>query len=184
MQSYVLTAAGMPVPSMNGKEFRSSLPIFFSEGILQENEESYGTNDNYDLVNGHVFPTFIKRFVAARENRTEEVVWGTGKPLREFLHVDDVANAVYFFLQNRSESEVINIGYGTEVTVGELAEKIAAAGFKGEIKWDAAKPDGMYRKLMDSSKAQVLGWKPAITLDAGIERTIAAYQDFSNGISY
>lgn len=137
----------------------------------------YGTNDNYDPENSHVFPAFVRRFVtAARENRKEEVVWGTGKPLREFLHVDDVANAVYFFLQNHNEPEVINIGYGSDVTIGELAGKIAnAAGFKGEIKWDTTKPDGMYRKLLDSSKARALGWKPQIALDTGIERTVGEY---------
>ncbi len=138
----------------------------------------YGTNDNYDPENSHVFPAFIRRFAeAAQKNKAEEVLWGTGNPLREFLHVDDVANAVYFFLQNRNEPEVINIGYGSDVTIKELAEKIAqATGFQGEIKWDATKPDGMYRKLMDSGKAHALGWKPEISLDAGIQRTVLEYQ--------
>lgn len=137
----------------------------------------YGTNDNYHPEHSHVFPAFVRRFVeAAKINKKEEVVWGTGKPLREFLHVDDVASAVYFFMQNHNDPEVINIGYGSDITIRELAEKIAAAAnFKGEIKWDAAKPDGMYRKLMDSSKAHRLGWQPQITLDAGIERTILEY---------
>lgn len=138
----------------------------------------YGTNDNYDPENSHVFPAFVRRFVtAAREKQTEEIVcWGTGSPLREFLHVDDVANAVYYFMQNHNESEVINIGYGSDITIKELAEKIAkAAGFKGNIKWDSSKPDGMYRKLMDSSKAHALGWQPEITLDEGIERTVQEY---------
>lgn len=139
----------------------------------------YGTNDNYHPEHSHVFPAFIRRFVtAAQEGKTEEVVWGTGAPLREFLHVDDVANAVYFFLQNYDKPEVINIGYGSDITIRELAEKIAgAAGFTGEIKWDATKPDGMYRKLMDSSRAFSLGWKPEISLEAGIERTIAEYRN-------
>lgn len=138
----------------------------------------YGTNDTYDLVNGHVFPAFVRRFVeAARENRPEEVLWGTGKPLREFLHVDDVANAVYYFMQNHNEPEIINVGYGTDITIRELAEKIAAAaGFKGKINWDASRPDGMYRKLMDSSKARALGWSPQITLDEGIIRTVAEFR--------
>ena len=137
----------------------------------------YGTNDNYDPENSHVFPAFVRRFVtAARENKTEEVLWGTGAPLREFLHVDDVANAVYFFLQNHNDPEVVNIG--SDITIRELAGKIAAAaGFRGEIRWDASKPDGMYRKLMDSSKARKLGWKPEITLDEGIERTVREYAD-------
>ncbi|MBQ7208994.1 MAG: GDP-L-fucose synthase [Lentisphaeria bacterium] len=138
----------------------------------------YGTNDSYDPQNSHVFPAFVRRFVeAAREKRPEEVLWGTGKPLREFLHVDDVANAVYYFMQNHDDPEVINIGYGTDITIRELAEKIAAAaGFEGEIKWDASKPDGMYRKLMDSSRAHALGWKPQITLDEGIRRTVDEFR--------
>ena len=139
----------------------------------------YGTNDNYHPQNSHVFPAFIRRFVgAANEARTEEILWGTGKPLREFLHVDDVANAVFYFMQNHDEPEVINIGYGSDITIAELAQRIAdAAGFKGKITWDANKPDGMYRKLMDSSKANRLGWKPAITLDEGIARTIKEYRE-------
>ena len=139
----------------------------------------YGTNDNYDPENSHVFPAFVRRFVtAARENRAVEVVWGTGAPLREFLHVDDVANAVYYFMQNHNDPEVVNIGSGSDITIRELAGKIAAAaGFRGEIRWDASRPDGMYRKLMDSSKARKLGWKPEITLDEGIERTVREYAD-------
>jgi len=138
----------------------------------------YGTNDNYDLVNSHVFPALIRRFVeAAEEKRPEEILWGTGKPLREFLHVDDVANAVYHFMQNRSEPEVVNIGYGSDITIRELAEKIAtAAGFHGRISWDSSKPDGMYRKLMDSSRAHAMGWKPQITLDEGIRRTVQEFR--------
>uniref|UniRef100_UPI002591B68E NAD-dependent epimerase/dehydratase family protein n=1 Tax=uncultured Victivallis sp. TaxID=354118 RepID=UPI002591B68E len=139
----------------------------------------YGTNDNYDPENSHVFPAFVRRFVtAARENKTEEVLWGTGAPLREFLHVDDVANAVYYFMQNHNDPEVVNIGSGSDITIRELAGKIAAAaGFRGEIRWDASRPDGMYRKLMDSSKARKLGWKPEITIDEGIRRTIQEYKD-------
>ena len=138
----------------------------------------YGTNDNYHPENSHVFPAFIRRFViAAAEGKAEEILWGTGKPLREFLHVDDVANAVFYFMQHHDEPEVINIGYGSDITIAELAEKIAkAAGFQGKITWDASKPDGMYRKLMDSSRANSLGWKPSISLDEGIARTIQEYK--------
>ena len=144
----------------------------------------YGTNDNYHPENSHVFPAFIRRFVAAADERKDvEVLWGTGKPLREFLHVDDVADAVYYFMQEHDDPNVVNIGYGTDVTIAELAEKIAAAaGFHGRIEWDATKPDGMYRKLMDSSKARALGWKPKITLEEGVERTVKEYREaIANG---
>ena len=144
----------------------------------------YGTNDNYHPENSHVFPAMIRRFVtAADEHRAEEVLWGTGKPLREFLHVDDVANAVYYFLQNHDDPTVVNIGYGSDITIRELAEKIAsAAGFTGEIKWDASKPDGMYRKLMDSSRAHALGWRPEITREEGITRTVEEYVNGHSGL--
>lgn len=138
----------------------------------------YGTNDNYDPENSHVFPAFIRRFVEAAANNTPEItLWGTGSPLREFLHVDDVANAVYFFMQNHNDPEVVNIGYGSDITIKELAEMIAsAAGYKGKILWDASRPDGMYRKLMDSSRAHEFGWQPQITLEEGIHRTIMEYK--------
>ena len=106
----------------------------------------------------------------------EVTLWGTGAPLREFLHVDDVADAVYYFLQNRNEPEVINIGYGSDLSIRELAEKIAAAaGFTGRLRWDSSRPDGMYRKLMDSTRARSLGWSPKISLDEGIARTVREY---------
>lgn len=137
----------------------------------------YGTNDNYDPENSHVFPAFIRRFTEAAAKQLPEVtLWGTGAPLREFLHVDDVADAVYYFLQNRNEPEVINIGYGSDLSIRELAEKIAAAaGFTGRLRWDSSRPDGMYRKLMDSTRARSLGWSPKISLDEGIARTVREY---------
>jgi GDP-L-fucose synthase len=139
----------------------------------------YGTNDNYDPVNSHVFPAFIRRFVEAVENNTPEVVvWGSGVSLREFLHVDDVANAVYFFLQERDDPEVVNIGYGSDISIKELAEKVStAAGYTGKITWDTSKPDGMYRKLTDSSRAAALGWSAEISLDEGIARTIKEFRE-------
>lgn len=137
----------------------------------------YGTNDNYHPEHSHVFPAFIRRFVvAANDDIKEETLWGSGAPLREFLHVDDVANAVYFFMQNYNQPEVINIGYGSDVTIKELATRVAkAAGYTGKITWDSSRPDGMLRKLMDSSRAASLGWTPQIMLDAGIERTIKEF---------
>lgn len=120
----------------------------------------------------------VRRFVeAVREKQDEVVLWGTGKPFREFLHVDDLADAVYLLMQNYSDPEIINVGYGSDITIRNLAEKIAdAAGFRGTIGWDTSKPDGMFRKLMDSSKMQKLGWKPTISLDEGIKRAVAEYR--------
>lgn len=137
----------------------------------------YGTNDNYDPENSHVFSALIRRFSeATKANLPEVVLWGTGAPRREFLHVDDLANAVHHFMQTHNDPEMINVGYGNDVTIRELAEKVAAAaGFKGAIKWDTAKPDGMYRKLMDSTRAVNTGWTPQVTLDHGIEKMIDEY---------
>jgi GDP-L-fucose synthase len=137
----------------------------------------YGTNDNYHPEHSHVFPAFIRRFVEAVKQGAEEVVlWGSGAPLREFLHVDDVANAVYYFMHERDDATVVNIGYGSDITIKDLAIRVAeATGYKGKISWDSSKPDGMYRKLMDSSKATELGWQPHITLEQGIKRTVKEF---------
>jgi GDP-L-fucose synthase len=139
----------------------------------------YGTNDNYHPEHSHVFPAFIRRFVDASENKIAKVtLWGSGAPLREFLHVDDVANAVYFFMREHNDPHVMNIGYGSDITIKHLAKKIArSAGYNGEIAWDRSKADGMYRKLMDSSRATELGWKPQITLEQGIERTVKEFRE-------
>ncbi|MBS1370669.1 MAG: GDP-L-fucose synthase [Lentisphaeria bacterium] len=139
----------------------------------------YGTNDNYDPEHSHVFPALIRRFVEAAESGAPEVtLWGTGSVLREFLHVDDVARAVFFFMRERTDPEIVNIGSGSDLSIRELAEKIAAAaGYTGRICWDpAAAPDGMRRKLLDVSRARALGWRPEITLDEGIRRTVAEYR--------
>ncbi|MDQ0289872.1 GDP-L-fucose synthase family protein [Oligosphaera ethanolica] len=143
----------------------------------------YGTNDNYDPQHSHVFPALIRRFVeAARDGRPDVVLWGTGRPLREFLHVDDVAMAVLFFMEKHEDPNVVNVGYGSDVTIRELAEKIArAAGFQGRVAWDSSKPDGMYRKLMDSSKARQLGWAPTVSLDNGIRQTIEEFRALHSG---
>ena len=130
----------------------------------------YGPNDNFNLRTGHVLPALIRKFHEAKVERREEVVvWGTGAPLREFLHVDDLARGVVFCLDNYDEYEHINCGAGSETTIRDLAQSVGrATGFTGKIVLDATKPDGAPRKLMDSSKIRALGWKPEISLDDGI----------------
>jgi len=131
----------------------------------------YGPNDNYDLKGSHVLPALLRKFHEAKMNNEPFVeVWGTGSPLREFLHVDDLAQASYFLMQEYNEPGHINVGSGSEVSIKELAEMIKdITGYTGELKWDATKPDGTPRKLMDNSKINDAGWKPLIGLRAGIE---------------
>ncbi|HWQ90968.1 MAG TPA: GDP-L-fucose synthase [Clostridia bacterium] len=137
----------------------------------------YGPNDNYDLVNSHVLPALIRKFHEAKvSGATQVVCWGTGNPLREFLHVDDLARACVFLMEHHSEEQFINVGYGSDVTIRQLAETVKRiVGFGGEIVWDTSKPDGTPRKLMDSSRLFALGWRPQIDLEKGIG---LAYQDF------
>ena len=139
----------------------------------------YGPKDNYDLANSHVLPAFIRRFVEAAENgATTVTLWGTGAPLREFLQVDDLASAVVLTSEKYDSSMHLNVGSGEDLPIRELAEKVArAAGFAGEIEWDASKPDGTPRKVLDVSRIKALGWKPTITLDEGIASTIAWYKE-------
>ena len=139
----------------------------------------YGPNDNFDLEMGHVFPAFIRKFSEAVKNNSAEVLlWGSGSPLREFLHVDDLAKAVLLCMEKYDESQQINIGSGTEVTIKVLAQMISTkAGFKGKIVWDANRPDGTPRKILDNSKLEKLGWKPSVTLDEGISSTLNWYQN-------
>jgi GDP-L-fucose synthase len=134
----------------------------------------YGTNDNYHPENSHVLPALIRRIVLAKKNNEPSVtIWGSGTPRREFLHVDDLADACYFLLQNYNEQGLVNIGCGTDVSIKELAELIVAeVGYEGQIVFDTTKPDGTPRKLMDTSKINGFGWHPFITLDAGIKRTV------------
>ncbi len=130
----------------------------------------YGPNDNFDLTTSHVLPALIRKFHEAKEGGCKEVVvWGSGTPLREFLHVDDLARGVVFCLDNYDEYEHINCGAGSEISIRGLAECVGrATGFSGEIVFDATKPDGTPRKLMDSSKMRALGWEPTISLEDGI----------------
>ena len=137
----------------------------------------YGPNDNYDLQHSHVLPALIRKFHEAKTASAPTVTcWGTGSPLRDFLYADDLARACVFLLENYSEEEFINIGYGKEVSVRELTETVKRiVGFAGDIVWDTTKPDGMPRKLMDSSRLFALGWRPQVDLDTGIR---LAYEDF------
>jgi GDP-L-fucose synthase len=138
----------------------------------------YGPGDNYHPQNSHVLPALIRRFDEAREaGKSEVVAWGSGSPRREFLHVDDLADACAFLLENEKPPDWINIGTGTDVTICELTETVAAVtGFRGRITWDATKPDGTPRKLMDVSRLSALGWKARIGLREGIEKTYASYR--------
>jgi GDP-L-fucose synthase len=137
----------------------------------------YGPNDNYDLNNSHVLPAMIRKFHEAKEeNRPAVELWGTGSPLREFLHADDLADACYFLMQNYNEPGFVNVGVGADVTIKSLAEMIRdIVGYDGDINWNTDKPDGTPRKLMDVGKLHGLGWKHRIELEDGIRVT---YQDF------
>ena len=137
----------------------------------------YGTNDNYDLVNSHVLPAMIRKFHEAKEKGASHMtLWGTGSPMREFLHADDLAEACLFLMENYNDSTLVNIGTGEDVTIKNLAAIVKQiVGFQGEIVWDSTKPDGTPRKLMDVSKLHGLGWHHKIALEDGIK---LAYQDF------
>ena len=137
----------------------------------------YGPNDNFELQASHVLPAFIRRFVEAKaQARATETLWGTGAPKREFLHVDDLAQAVLHLSNSYDSSEHLNIGSGQDLTIKELAEMVAElTGFGGQIAWDSSKPDGTPRKVMDVSKVKNLGWAPKISLRDGIDSTIKWY---------
>jgi len=137
----------------------------------------YGTNDNYDLNNSHVLPALIRKVHEAKMNNAPSVtLWGTGKPLREFLHADDLADACYFLMQNYDEPEFVNIGVGEDISIKDLALLIKSIiGYEGKIQYDLSKPDGTPRKLMDVSKLTALGWKARISLSDGISRV---YEEF------
>ncbi len=137
----------------------------------------YGLNDNYHPQNSHVLPALIRKFHEAKESGASFVeIWGTGTPLREFLFADDLADACFHLMLNYNEKQFVNIGYGEDLTIKELAETVKnVIGFEGELKFDTTKPDGTPRKLMDSNKLFATGWKPKTTLTEGIK---IAYADF------
>jgi len=131
----------------------------------------YGPNDNYDLANSHVLPALLRKFYKAKlDNQPSVEIWGSGKPLREFLHVDDLAEACLFLMKNYSDPNTINVGYGKDLSILDLAILVKeVVGYEGEIVCDMSKPDGTPRKLMDSSKINGLGWRPKIDLKSGLE---------------
>lgn len=139
----------------------------------------YGPNDNYHPENAHVLPALIRRILIAHKNKEASVtIWGTGSPRREFLHVDDLADACYFLLKNYDMPGLINIGLGLDLTIKDLAMLIAKiVGYSGSLIFDTSKPDGTPRKLLDTNKLNSLGWKPSITLEDGIRRTIREVRD-------
>ena len=139
----------------------------------------YGPNDNYDLEKSHVLPALLRKFITAKRNNDASVtLWGTGSPYREFLHVDDLADACYFLMQHYNESGLINIGYGEDISIKDLAELVKKiTGFSGEIIWDTTKPDGTPKKLMDVTKLSQKGWKASITLEEGVKRV---YEEVKN----
>lgn len=134
----------------------------------------YGINDNFNLQNSHVLPALLRKFIEAKQNNASEVViWGSGTPMREFLFVDDLAEACVFLMQNYDDAETVNIGTGEDVTIKELAETIKkTVGFEGKLVFDATKHDGTPRKLLDVSKINNLGWKHKVNLQQGIEKTL------------
>ncbi len=142
----------------------------------------YGPGDNFDLQSSHVLPALLRRFhEAQRAGLPEVVVWGSGNPRREFLHVDDLASAAIFLMQNYHQPEIINVGTGEDLTIAELARKIAhVVGYRGNIVFDASKPDGTPRKLLDVSRIHSLGWRHQIALDDGIQST---YEWFLNNVA-
>ncbi|WP_229719442.1 GDP-L-fucose synthase family protein [Winogradskyella schleiferi] len=141
-----------------GKDFVSLMPT-----------NLYGPNDNFDLKSSHVLPAMIRKFHEAKITKATVELWGSGTPMREFLHVDDLAQAVLFAIEHKLPEHLYNVGTGTDVTIKELAETIQnVVGHNGKIEWDSSKPDGTPRKLMDSSKLRALGWASEYTLEKGI----------------
>jgi GDP-L-fucose synthase len=139
----------------------------------------YGPGDNFDLESGHVLAALIRKFHDAEvDGAPQVVVWGTGRPRREFLYVDDLADACVFVMQRHDDpQQILNIGTGRDISIGELAELVAdMVGYKGEIVYDATKPDGTPRKLLDVSRLESMGWRPTTSLRDGIGRTLDAYQ--------
>lgn len=138
----------------------------------------YGPNDNYDLKNSHVIPALVRKFIEGKEERKPFVeIWGTGSPLREFLHVDDLAEACLYLMLNYSEDQFVNVGSGEEISIRDLALLVKEiTGYSGDIRFDTSKPDGTPRKLMDNSRIHSKGWKHRITLRQGLQQVVKAIE--------
>ena len=144
----------------------------------------YGPGDNFSPTTSHVLPALIRRYVEAKESGVAKVTnWGSGSPMREFLHVDDLARAIVFLLESYDSPEPINVGTGDDQSIREIAELVAkVVGYEGEIAWDTSKPDGTPRKLLDVSRLKALGWSPAISLEAGLRDTVKWFHEHRNEI--
>lgn len=155
----------------HGSDFISAMPT-----------NLYGTGDNYDPQTSHVLPALIRKVHEAKaEDAPSITLWGSGTPLREFLHADDCADALVFLMQHYSGHEHVNVGSGHEITIRDLAVMIAeASGYRGSIELDPSKPDGTPRKLMDSARLRAMGWQPSIGLEAGIRRTLAEFRNLQS----
>ncbi|MFB5613262.1 MAG: GDP-L-fucose synthase family protein [Nitrosarchaeum sp.] len=185
-EEYLLTSSLEPtnqwyaIAKISGVKLIEAIRIQFKKDFVSLMPTNlYGMNDNFDLNSSHVLPAMIRKFHDAKSKNEDTVnLWGSGTPKREFLHVDDLANAVIFALQNTLPESLYNVGSGTDLTIRDLAEKIKnIVGYEGEIDWDSTKPDGTPRKLMDSSKLKSYGWNPNISLDEGIKDTYLWYLD-------
>lgn len=141
----------------------------------------YGPFDNFDLKTSHVLPALIRRFHEAKQTQANRVtLWGSGQPRREFLHVDDLANAIWFLTDTKPETDLLNVGYGTDQTIEDSSALVAQiTGYQGEIAWDASMPDGTPQKLLDSSKIFDMGWRPEIDLASGLSQTYQWFKDNS-----
>ena len=145
----------------------------------------YGPNDSFDLEHSHVLSALVRRFSEAQKTGIDELtLWGSGIARREFMHVDDAAKSIVYFMKNYFDEEFVNVGWGKDISIKELAGMIAQeVGFKGAIKWDITKPDGMLRKCMDVSKMHVAGFYPTISINEGVQQMIKIYQEkFNNNI--
>ncbi|MBT7151856.1 MAG: GDP-L-fucose synthase [Deltaproteobacteria bacterium] len=145
----------------------------------------YGTGDHFDLQKSHVLSALVKRFIDAVDEQTNSVtLWGTGIARREFIHVDDVAQALLFFMETHSSPEFVNLGTGKDITIRELAELIAReADYQGKIVWDESKPNGMLKKCLDITKLEALGFTPQVSLKKGVQKTIAEYRQIKQQLS-